>query len=85
MPDADTKFELKKYSDPYVSLREVVFQDDGLLVYRDPDVGVGDDTPSGVSVEAEKRWWEPSPVASAADVIEEFVEQILVKLGLLDT
>ncbi|WP_354642913.1 Fic family protein [Kitasatospora camelliae] len=83
--DREEQFSFDQYSDPYISLREVLPTKDGLVVYRDPDVAVESETPEGVNFQLERTRWEGQPELTPGDVIEEFVEQVLVKLGLIDS
>ncbi|MFF4220016.1 Fic family protein [Streptomyces nondiastaticus] len=82
--DSDERFSFGQFSDPYISLREVLPCRDGILVYRDPDVTLENEETPGVTVESENSLWEGEAALSPGDVIEEFIQQVLVKLGLID-
>lgn len=80
--DPDERFTLnRQFSDPYISLREVLPCKDGIIVYRDPDVALETNESSGVTVVSESDLWEGQTVVSPGDVIEEFIRQVLLKLG----
>jgi Fic family protein len=81
----DERFQFSHFSDPYISLREVLPAKGGLIVYRDPDVALETELPDGVTVQVEQTHWEGQPAGTPGDVIEEFVGQVLLKLGLIDT
>lgn len=84
VPDRDTRWDFRRYSDSYISFREAVFDVGGPVFYQDPQAGAIT-LPEGVSVSLEKPpAWEPGAIASA-DAIELLIEQMLTKLGLLDT
>lgn len=85
VPDRDTRWDLGRYSDPYIAFREAVFDFSGSIFYEDPEAGHSA-LPDGVSVALRgSRPWEQSATNASADAIELLIEQILTKLGLLDT
>jgi Fic family protein len=82
--DPAERFSFDQFSDPYISLREVLPCKDGILVYRDPDVALETNGSPGVNVVSESDLWEGQTVVSPGDVIEEFIQEVLLKLGLID-
>ncbi|MGH9783182.1 MAG: Fic family protein [Terriglobia bacterium] len=79
---------LSRFVDPYVRLREIVYNDKGqLLIYRDPvamDTKNGD-LPAGVAMElADPNRWIGDIDSALPDVVEEFLGDMIVKLGLSD-
>ncbi|MFE1870233.1 Fic family protein [Streptomyces sp. NPDC059496] len=83
--DSDERFSFGQFSDPYISLREVLPCRDGIIVYRDPVAALENDETPGITVTSENDLWEGQAVLASGDVIEEFIEQALVKLGLIDS
>lgn len=85
VPDRDTRWDLGRYADAYIAFREVVFDFSDTVFYEDPEAGQSA-LPEGIAVTmTQRRAWEPSATSASADAIEQLIEQILTKLGLLDT
>ncbi|MFD8619344.1 Fic family protein [Streptomyces sp. NPDC059513] len=82
--DPEERFSFDQFSDPYISLREVLPCTDGLIVYRDPDVALETPEAPGINVVSQNDLWEGQAGQQIGDVIEEFIQQVLVKLGLID-
>lgn len=82
--DPKQDFRFGRYEDRYIRLRELVIDAPRLLAYHDPGVHP-DDLPSGIDVTVDRMAWEPTEVSAFADVIEDLISDILVKLGLIDT
>ena len=82
--DQSEPFSLSRYSDPYIALRELVYDGSQLLVFRDPRGAPYTGLPEGVTVQGEHQLWDCTDDLEIGDVIEEFLEQVLTKLGLID-
>ncbi|WP_196810720.1 Fic family protein [Mycobacterium marinum] len=82
--DPSQDFSFGRYEDRYIRLRELVIDAPQLVAYHDPAVQPSE-MPSGIDVTVERLAWEPTTVGAFADVIEDLISDILVKLGLIDT
>jgi Fic family protein len=81
--EPEARYEFGRYADPYVALRELLYVDDSLRVYRDPSVRQPDDLPEGVAASIDARRWGCDEGLTLADVVEEFFTDALCKLGLI--
>jgi Fic family protein len=79
------RFETMRYSDSYISLREVVFDRGQLVVYEENRFPIGADLPEGVSVGSESTLWDSKIDVTGSDIVERFLEDVLLKLGLIDS
>lgn len=83
-PASDTRFELARYVDPHLRLREIVFDRGQMIVFEDPDARLGAALPEGVVITTTRQPWQRSGASTPAEVIESFLEDVLTKLGLVD-
>lgn len=83
-PAIDSKFELGRYVDPHLRLREIVFDRGQMIVFEDPESKLGPALPEGVVVTSTRQPWQRSEASTPAEVIETFLEDLLTKLGLID-
>lgn len=86
-PEGTGQFDFDRFSDPYVRLRELIYDaEGGVIAYRDPETAVTKepDLPEGVELELRETRWTCEYKASLPDVVEEFLSDMLVKLGLAE-
>jgi len=80
--EPDTRFTFGRFDDPYVALRELLYLDGELVVYRDPTVRVEGSLPDGVQANIDAEKWR-STNSPLADTVENFYTDALAKLGLI--
>lgn len=85
LEEPDSRYDFGRYHDPFIGLRELLYDDDQLLVYRDPQVNQdpSTDLPNGIEVSLESGKWWCDEDSSLGDVVEGFFEESLRKLGLI--
>jgi hypothetical protein len=83
--EPDERYDFGRYSDPYSGLRELLYVDGALHVYRDPQVRRrATNLPGGVQANVDPDRWTCDLDSTLADVVEEFFTDALCKLGLID-
>jgi Fic family protein len=84
-PEPGSHYEFGQFSDPYVSLRELIYVGDSLHVYREPRPGQveGAVQSEAVSVDLSRQGRWVSETGSPAGVVESFLEECLLKFGLI--
>lgn len=86
-PEGVGQFNFDKFDDPYIRLRELIYDDQGCLIaYRDPKATETKqaELPEGVGVDLHSGKWVAEYKASVPAVVEEFLADLLVKLGLAE-
>lgn len=85
--EPDPEYDFGQFFDPYVSLREILYVGDRPCAYREAkSTDVKESLQSSlVSVElAEEARWVSEEDIAIADIVEAFLEECLVKLGLIE-
>lgn len=79
-------FSFDPLKDPYIRLREMIYDGEGLIAYRDPRASdtKQSEMPEGVDLELKESKWVAEYKASLPNVVEEFLSDMLVKLGLAE-
>lgn len=81
--EPDEHYSFGRFDDPYVAVRELLYVNGELVVYRDPAVRTGQaELPEGVEASLGSMKWVGT-YDSLADVVEEFYTDALRKLGLV--
>ena len=78
--------DFSQYRDRYIRLRELVYQDKVLIAFRDPHADRHSmvEVPDQVSFhEGPKQKWRAERGGLLSDVVEEFIEDCLLKLGMI--
>lgn len=77
-------YDFRRFSDPYVRFREVLWIRGEACVYRDPEAMQHEILgPEAEAALQNDNRWRPAVAASIPDVVEEFLEDALRKLGLV--
>jgi Fic family protein len=86
-PEGLGQFDFDKFADPYIRLRELIYDDEGCLIaYRDPKAAETKESelPEVVGLDVQDGKWVAEYKASVPAVVEEFLADMLVKLGLAE-
>lgn len=83
--EPDARFAFGRYQDPYVSLRELLYDGSDMLVYRgDESASPQSELPHGIDAAVRGGRWKLDEASTLADVVEEFFSEALRKLGLIE-
>jgi hypothetical protein len=85
--EPNPQWDFGQFSDPYVSLRELLYVGDQLYAYHEASAEQIEQAVESEHVNVDvvsRARWLATPNAVLADVVERFIEECLLKFGLID-
>jgi Fic family protein len=80
----ESKYTFGRYDDKYISLREIIWLDNSLVVFEDQPILSQDlDPDDSVGITRSGKKWIASHERDMAQIIERFIEDLLKKMGLI--
>jgi len=82
--EPNSKYVFGKYADPYITLREILFDGNEMLVFNEEEQSLGTPTlADGIQATFATDRWNLADGLVLPDVVEKFYEDALTKLGLI--